>query len=181
MSSAPGRTRLLASGLLILTFVAGGLAGAASERLLRAREPEQPVPEATERSSSNNHDRGRRGPGPRSILLEPTVLDQLGVNDKQRKKILSLLAQRDTALQKLWGEMEPRMNALRKEYEPRFGSLMEASRAEVRKQMTAEQQKKLDELIQEWRARREAERQNRNGPEPRPQSDSGKTKTEHFE
>jgi len=117
MTNEPRRTRLLASGLLVLTFVVGGLAGAATERVLRGREPEQPPVTAADTTEHNRPERGRSR-GPRSILLEPTVLDQLKVTDKQRKKILALLADRDSAAQQLWREMEPRMNALRSEFEP---------------------------------------------------------------
>jgi len=175
MTNEPRRTRLLASGLLILTFVAGGLAGAASERMLRAREPDQPTPSANGRRP----DRGRPR-GPRSILLEPTVLDQLGVNEEQRRSILAELASRDTASQKLWSEMEPRMNAIWKEYEPRWGTILEQSRARIRSQLDSVQLTKLDSMIRVRREQRTADQKarNHNGPEPH---DSGKTKTEHFE
>jgi hypothetical protein len=173
MTNEPRRTRLLASGLLVLTFIAGGLAGAASEGLLRAREPGQPAPTTSERA------RPERGRGPRSMLLEPTVLDQLRVSEQQRKAILSLLAQRDTATQKLWAEMEPRMNAIRAEVEPRFRAMMDASRKKIREQLNAEQLVKLDSMIAVRHAEREKARAN--GPEPRSPMDSGKTKTEHFE
>jgi hypothetical protein len=181
MTKEPRRTRLLASALLVLTFVVGGLVGAATERVLRGREPDQPPISTTER----NRPERSRPRGPRSILLEPTVLDQLGVNDKQRSAILALLAQRDTALQQLWGEMEPRINAIRAEFEPRFGAMMQKSRADVRAHLDARQQKILDQLIQvriqERRAERAKQNQNRNGPDPRASPDSGKMKTEHFE
>src|SRR6185369_15345791 len=176
MTNEPRRTRLLASGLLVLTFVAGGLVGAASDRLLGAREPDQP----TQRTGEHRPDRGR-GRGPRSILLEPTVLDQLGVNDEQRKTILGLLAQRDTAFQKIWAEMQPRMDAVWANFEPRFRTMLDASKKEVRQQLTPEQQVKLDSMIQERKDERAKQNQNRNGPEPRSPMDSGKTKTEHFE
>jgi 23S rRNA maturation mini-RNase III len=88
------------------------------------------------------------------------VLDQLEVSDKQRKAILALLAERDSASQKLWREMEPRMNALRAEFEPRFVAMMEKSKAQVRAQLNAKQLVVLDSMFQERREQRA--RQNRN-------------------
>ena len=178
MTNEPRRTRLLASGLLVLTFVVGGLAGAATQRVLRGRELEQPVVSATDSTDRGRRERGR-GRGPRSILLDPNVLDQLEVNDDQRKIILALLADRDTAAQKLWREMEPRMNAIRAEFEPRFGAMMEKSRADVRAVLNAKQLVLLDSMIQVRREQRA--RENRNAPDSRSPQDSGKTKTEHFE
>ena len=177
MTNEPRRTRLLASGLLVLTFVVGGLAGAATERLLRGRELEQP-PVSTTDTTGHRPERGR-GRGPRSILLEPAVLDQLEVSDKQRKAILALLAERDSASQILWREMEPRMNALRAEFEPRFVAMMEKSKARVRAQLNAKQLVVLDSMIQERREQRA--RQNRNSSDSKSPQDSGKAKTEHFE
>ena len=174
MTNEPRRTRLLASGLLVLTFVAGGLVGAASDRLLGAREPDQPTQRAGE-----HRPEPRRGRGPRSILLDPTVLDQLGVKDQQRKTILALLAQRDTAFQKIWAEMQPRMDTVWAAFEPRFQAMLDASRKEVRAQLDTAQRVKLDSMIKVRRAEREKERAH--GPEPRSPMDSGKTKTEHFE
>src|SRR5262245_3434831 len=181
MTTEPRRIRLLASALLVLTFVVGGLVGAATERVVRGREPDQPPISTTDSTAQRSRPERGRPRGPRSILLDPAVLDQLGVNDKQRKAILGLLAQRDTALQKLWGEMEPRMNAIRTEFEPRFGALMQKSRADVRAQLDEGQEKILDQLIKERRAERDKKNQNRNGPDPRSSPDSGnKMKTEHL-
>jgi hypothetical protein len=176
MTNEPRRTRLLASGLLVLTFVVGGLAGAATERVLRGREPEQPL---VSTADTSGHRPERRGRGPRSILLEPGVLDQLEVNGKQRTKIMTLLAERDTALQKIWREMQPRMDTIRAEFEPRLVSTVEKSRAEVRAQLNAKQIKMLDQMLQERREQRA--RQNRNSSDPKSSQDSGKTKTEHLD
>ena len=178
MTNEPRRTRLLASGLLVLTFVVGGLAGAATERVLRGREPDQPPVTAADTTDRARRERGR-GRGPRSILLEPTVLDQLEVTDKQRKNILALLADRDSAAQQLWREMEPRMDTVRKEFEPRWMTILEKSRADVRAQLNSKQLVILDSMIQARRDQRA--RENRSSPDPKSQQDSGKTKTEHFE
>jgi hypothetical protein len=177
MTNEPRRTRLLASGLLVLTFVVGGLAGAATERLLRGRELEQPTVSVTD--TAGRRPERARGHGPRSILLEPGVLDQLEVNGKQRTKIMTLLAERDTALQKIWREMQPRMDAIRSEFEPRLVSTVEESRAEVRAQLNAKQIKMLDQMIQERREQRA--RQNHNSSDPKSPQDSGKTKMEHLD
>ena len=145
---------------------------------MRGREPDQPPVAAPDSADHGRRERGRSR-GPRSILLEPTVLDQLQVTDKQRKKIFALLAERDTALQKIWREWEPRMDTLRAEFEPRFTALMESSRAEVRAQLNAKQLVLLDSMIQVRREQRAKE--NRNSSDPKSPQDSGKTKTEHFE
>ena len=149
MSTAdtPRRTRLLASGLLLISFVVGALVGAAGERLLFGDEPGQT---AANNTPSRQGERDR-GPAPRrSIFLEPGVFDQIGATPEQRQGIQEILTRRDEGAKRIWGEFAPRMDAM-----------MDSTRGEIRARLTEEQRQKLDKLIEERRARMREQRGHR--------------------
>lgn len=162
-SESPRRTRLLASALLIMTFVVGALVGAAGNRLLSAREPDRRAGAAASERESTDRERDRRGP--RGRMVDPRLLDEIGVTAQQRARIDAILELRDREAKLLWKDMEPRINAVVKQ-----------ARGEVRAELTAEQVQKLDSLIAERRARW---RQNReNGQASRPHLDTTKNRME---
>ena len=150
------RTRLLASGLLAITFAAGALVGAAGDRLLAteqkpALDPVDSV--ARQEPKSERKERPPRG----SMLLDPKVLEELGTTAEQRARIHAILERRDQDAKHIFEKIKPELDAM-----------MKASREEIRAQLTAEQVKKLDQLIQERRARHSRER----GATSKPQSDT---------
>lgn len=158
----PRRTRLLASGLLMVTFVVGALVGAAAERLLSARTPGAgDRPTASNQSSERDRKDGPRGG---SIFLAPGVFDQIGATPEQRKKIQEILTRREQGAKKIWREFEPRMDAM-----------MDSTRGELRALLTAEQQAKLDQIIKERRARMKEQRGHREGT----RTDTARKKTEN--
>jgi Spy/CpxP family protein refolding chaperone len=156
-ADTPRRTRLLASGLLLISFVAGALVGAAGERLLTAEKPAAQV--NNEPARPGERDRSR---APRSILLEPGVFEQIGATAEQRQKIQEILTRRDQGAKRIWSEFAPRMDAM-----------MDSTRGEIRARLTAEQRSKLDQLIEERRARYREQRGHR-APDGKSRPDSAK-------
>lgn len=153
------KTRLLASGLLAITFVVGALVGAAGERVLTAREP-KPVEQQVKKQDGPG--RRPRGAG-RSIFLEPGVFDQIGATAQQRAAIEQILQRREQGARRLWGEFGPRMNAM-----------MDSTRGEIRANLTEEQRKKLDALIEEKRAQHN---KNHDNSQPQKSTPEGASKS----
>jgi len=131
-SAASGRTRLVATLMLAVTFAVGALAGAAGERLLSARKPDE-----TNHSSSRSN-RGGRG----SILLEPGVFDLLAATQEQRTEITAMIARRDSQVVQIWDGVEPRLE-----------EVFHRSRRDLRLVLDANQELKLDSLLADRRAR----------------------------
>jgi hypothetical protein len=162
----PRRTRLLASGLLMVTFVVGALVGAAGAGLLDAREPS---PSGRRAEGGKGIAGDRKGTPPSrggSIFLAPGVFDQIGATAEQRKNIQDILSRREQGAKRIWSEFEPRMDAM-----------MDSTRGEIRAQLTAEQQAKLDLIIKERRARMKEQRGHRDDGKAR--TDSTRKKTEN--
>ena len=139
MSEQNRRARLMASGLLAITFVVGALAGAAGDRLLSAAQPADPQVAQKQPAEPKPHRSGRG----RSLLLDPEVLDQLGTTEAQRARIGALLEQRDQEAKRIFSTIEPQLD-----------SMMKRSREDVRAQLTPEQIKKLEQIIAEKSAAR---------------------------
>jgi Spy/CpxP family protein refolding chaperone len=119
------RARLLGTVLLLVTFVAGALAGAASERVMRADDP-QPQPQ---RSSE------LRG-GTRRLLLDEQFARELQLTTDQRAQIKAIMDRRDQQAKKVWSEAEPRLKAVGAD-----------TRVEIEKVLTPEQTEKLEAEI----------------------------------
>lgn len=113
--------RLLGTALLLVTFVAGALAGAATERVTRADDT--PAPQ-----------RGRpmRG-GFNRLLQDDRFAQELQLTQEQRTQINEIIARRDAQAKKVWSEAEPRLKAVGEE-----------TRAEIQGLMTPEQVQKLE-------------------------------------
>jgi Spy/CpxP family protein refolding chaperone len=121
--------RVLGSVLLLVTFVAGALAGAAVERVLRA-DNVQPAPRGPE----------MRG-GSRRLLQDETFARELGLTTAQRAQIKAIMDRRDEHARKVWSEAEPRLK-----------EVGDATRAEIQKVLSAEQVQKLEAEIEKRRA-----------------------------
>ena len=156
MMNAPEKTRLLASGLLAVTFVVGALVGAAGERVLTAREA---TPVQQDAKPKDDKDESAKRRGPRSIFLEPGVFDQIGATAEQRADIQKILERREQGARAIWSEFEPRMHAM-----------MDSTRGEIRARLTEEQRQQLDALIKEKREQRSKNRNNGQPQKPSPDS-----------
>jgi Spy/CpxP family protein refolding chaperone len=129
------KTRLLGSALLIGTFVAGSLAGAAAMSALSA-----------ESRHSGEHARPGRPPmrgNPRRLLLDDAFAKEIALTDAQRAQIKQILDRRDVEMKKVWGEFEPRLKDFGKQVHD-----------EIAKVLTPEQQAKLDAALEKRRGER---------------------------
>ena len=132
-SSAVRRTQLLASGLLILTFAVGCLVGAASDRVLNAREPAEASAAPATKGRDGEHD-GKS----HHHMIDAQLLNEIPLSSAQRLVIDSILDIREREAKKLWREWVPQLNAM-----------MDRTRGQVRAQLTPDQAKQLDDLIQQ--------------------------------
>ena len=149
------RTQLLASALLIVVFAVGCLVGAATDRVLSAREPTGPASSAVQAAEK------RRDAKPHYSMIDARMLNEISLTSAQRLVIDSILDIREREAKKLW-----------REWVPRFNAMMEQTRGQVRKQLTPDQNKQLDELIEEHRAQR---KQNHKTPQQQNGSEENKT------
>lgn len=122
--------RLIGTTLLIATFIAGALAGAAVIRVVSAERPEM----------RRHEPRLPRG-GPRRLLLDEQFTKELGLTAEQHAKIMAILDRRDADMKRMWDEFEPRVK-----------TFAEATRHEIGEVLTEAQQSKLDATIEQRRA-----------------------------
>lgn len=131
MRSVFERSRLLGFGILVVTFLAGGLAGAAVDRVLAASEA--PVAE----SHGSRDGDGRR-----------YVIDQIEMDPDQRSAIDAILEERAERMRAVWREVEPRMDAI-----------TDSVRRDIMSILTPAQRTEYDRKLEERRERRERDRQ----------------------
>ncbi|MGH7469043.1 MAG: hypothetical protein ACRENP_13895 [Longimicrobiales bacterium] len=150
---SPNRTRLLASGLLVLTFVVGALAGAATDRAVSSSETreEQRQPVNSRGGGRNSHRQ------PPSIFQRDGVFDSLNATPQQRQAIEAILDRRDREINALFVQIKPNADAIRKE-----------TWGEMKAQLTPEQLTKLLQMIADRRERWQRERQHNQDNKPRP-------------
>jgi Spy/CpxP family protein refolding chaperone len=134
------RARIAGSILLLVVFVAGTLAGAASERVLRAeKKTEAAEPEPRE----------VRG-GSRRLLLDPAFMQTLELTETQRTQIVAIMDRRDHDARQVWREVEPR-----------FKAVGDSTRREIEKVLTPEQVEKFETEIAKrhasWKDRRKCQ------------------------
>ena len=133
----PGRNRVLGLVLLIATFVAGALAGAAVDRVLTAGEAER-----VERREDRDDDRDGRS----------YIIDDVPMRPDQRAAIDSILEKRADRLRAIWRATEPRMDAV-----------TDSARLEIMQVLTPEQrtdyERRLDARRQAREERRREDRQ----------------------
>ena len=124
------RIRLLAFAALVVTFLAGALAGMAYERVLSASEP--PVEKREGRHGSR---------GAQAFAPDGPLGDRLDLTAEQRAKIERILAEDRTKARAIFREMKPRLRA-------RFDS----TTAAVREVLTPEQRVEFERYRAERRA-----------------------------
>jgi Spy/CpxP family protein refolding chaperone len=111
------RSRRGAAVLLLAAFLVGVLAGAGGT-LIAERADDRP-------------ERGGRGRG--GYLARLT--EELDLSDSQRDSVRAILDRR-----------KPAMDSLRREMEPRFETLQQAIRSDIRSQLTPDQQRKFTDM-----------------------------------
>jgi len=133
-----GRVRAKGFALLLLTFVVGGLAGVALERVMAARRsPELATP------------MGMMRPG--MEVPFPMMFEQLGLTQEQQSRIREIMA-----------ESRPRTEELMAETMPRLRQFTDSVRQEIRAVLTPEQAATMDSLFAAMRHR--GPRGGRGGP-----------------
>lgn len=134
-ASGPGRTRLLGVGLLVATFLAGGIGGAAVERRTSVVSvPAAPPAEVKGQGTEEDEDRQQN--------RRTRLIDQVGLTPEQRVAIDSILHEGRENVDAYW-----------KQWEPGYRALVDSTRAMVRAVMTPEQLAEYDRLRAEHRAR----------------------------
>jgi Spy/CpxP family protein refolding chaperone len=123
------RTRATGVALLVATFAAGMLAGAASGRLLSAGEPRTSVGEPTRG--------GDRSGGPRLIIHE------VDLTEEQKTRVEEILARRRAITDSLWRTDGRRIRAS-----------VDSTREEIRAMLTPGQRAEYDRLREEHALRR---------------------------
>lgn len=87
-----GRMRLIGFALIAVTFVVGGLAGAAVDRVVTADTSRRDAHEADERRTH--------------------VIDQVEMSTDQRARIDAILERRSERIKAAWAECSPRLEAI---------------------------------------------------------------------
>lgn len=133
-----GRARLMGGAVLVLAFTAGGLGGAALERVRSTREPAAQIAEerspATGEIDCDRYRQRRRGP-----------FGALGLTDDQAAQIDRIFEEQRTRMDAFWDEAGPRMN-----------TILDETRAQVRGVLNEEQNAEYERNREARRAREEA-------------------------
>jgi len=127
------RTRLLGIVLLLATFVAGGLVGAAVDRMLLGSHPRGHFPWGPFPIGM--------GPGPggeRRIIL----FDELDLTPEQDERIHHILERRREQMRDFWKRTGPSMRAV-----------MDSTDQEIRAVLTPAQRERLDQLRKQHKLR----------------------------
>lgn len=122
------KSKTLGVALLVATFVAGGLAGAASLRVLNAAEP-VPARETDCRDRDGKH----------------AWLEQLNLSSEQRARIDQVMKRRHAQTKAFWDDEGARLR-----------TIVDSTRNEIRALLTPQQRAEYDRLRAERKAAREA-------------------------
>lgn len=128
------RSRILGAILLVVTFLAGGLAGAASLRVLNAAEPQPALPPGTHCHGPHEKRGGR-------------WLEQLNLSAEQRAKVEQIMERRREQTSAFWENEGARLRVL-----------VDSTRNEIRAVLTPEQRAEYDRLRAQRKAARETRR-----------------------
>jgi Spy/CpxP family protein refolding chaperone len=140
-------SKLLAMVVLVATFVAGALSGAAVHRVLAAASAGSGVA-----ARGDGSEEGRRGRG----SLDDRLLAELDLNAEQRVRVDSVLERRRREMEAFWDTTGPRVR-----------EIVDTTRAEIRLLLTPSQRAEYDRLREEWRREhreREAARERKDRP-----------------
>ncbi|MBX6365688.1 MAG: hypothetical protein IRZ00_17610 [Gemmatimonadetes bacterium] len=125
---ARGRARWLALAILVVTFVAGGLAGAALTRVLNAEGRRPDGPPITPRTS---------------VFAPGSPLSQrLKLTDEQRAQIEAIVARE-----------RPRADSAARQLRERLRAAFDSTNAQIRAVLSPEQQVEFDRFLAERHAR----------------------------
>ena len=133
--SSPRRARLVGIAILAAVFAAGGLAGAATDRVLDARTP-APADSAVGAAAACPADERKT-----------RILDQLDLTAEQRRQVDAIMARRRAESEAFWKNEGQRMRAI-----------VDSARADVRAVLNPRQREEYERLREERRRRHEAER-----------------------
>lgn len=123
------RQRLIGLTVLLVTFLAGGFAGAAIREVTA-----DPPPAREDRQDARDSE--RRGNDRRFPF------DHLGIEGEQRAQIEALFERNHEATSAVW-----------QEYKPRFDAIVDSTRAELNRMLTPEQREKFAEYRKRRRER----------------------------
>jgi Spy/CpxP family protein refolding chaperone len=142
------RARLLAAAVLVTTLVAGGLAGAAIERMRAQDSGARPFP---------REPRGGGRGDSQAEFWRRSDYGKLGLSEEQIQRMNVVLERQREQLDAFWRTARPQMD-----------SVVTQTRAEIRAILTPEQRTELDRIRAERRERFRREgrdgRPGRNGP-----------------
>jgi hypothetical protein len=149
------RLRLVGVGLLVATFAAGGIVGAALRQTVLA-DPTPPRAAERERGTDRQQQRPRRDP-----------YAGLGVTPEQRAQIDTVVMKGRTQVDAFW-----------KQYGPVLEAIRDTTRAGIDRILTAEQRAEMDRRRQERREQerqrqqqQQQQRQQQQQQQPKPQAD----------
>ncbi len=137
MRAVLDRVRLLGAGLLLVTFAAGVLSGAALDRVLTTDRGDA-VSQEGEREGE------AEGEGEGESRSRSYVIDAIDMSDEQRGAINRILEDRTERMQTVWREVEPRLDAI-----------TDSARTEIMEVLTPEQRAAYEEKLAERRGRRD--------------------------
>jgi hypothetical protein len=135
----PGRMRLLGFGLIAVIFLAGGMAGAAMDRVLTGETVRRDAPAEGERGH---------------------VIDQVEMTAGQRVAIDAILDRRSERMKAAWAEISPRLEAIT---DSARMEIMQVLTPEQR----AEYERRLESRVAD-RERRDRARRNEESSDPAP-------------
>ena len=137
IQSTLGRERVLAGAILLLVFVAGGLAGGALVRWID--HPVALPPEAV--SSRSPRPGGMRGRGSGSAAIDPGLAARLQLDRRQQQ-----------AIARIFEEHRSRSEALLAKVQPELVAQLDEARTEIRKLLSPSQQEAFDQWMAEGRS-----------------------------
>jgi Spy/CpxP family protein refolding chaperone len=130
----------MGAAVLVLAVVASGLAGAAAERMLVARE------NASSNAATQEKQPCRRRESPEERRLRSWR--DLGLSEEQKSSILAVLDRRSAQAAAFW-----------EQHRPQWDSTVDKTRAEIRAILTAEQAAEFDRQRSERRKRDSLQRE----------------------
>jgi Spy/CpxP family protein refolding chaperone len=133
--------RAIGSALLIVTFIAGALAGAAMIRVLSADTHAEPGVRARSGAPTMKS-------GPRRLLLDETFSKEIGLTAEQRVQIKEILDRRDVEAKKLWDGFEPTLKEVGRQVHD-----------EINKVLTPEQRTKFEAALAQHRSEHKKRRE----------------------
>lgn len=125
MKEVFSRMRLVGVALLLATFVAGALSGAALDRVLSADEPDPVEQEREDRRRSY-------------------IIDRVDMEPEQRAAIDAILEERTERMRAVWRQVEPRLDAL-----------TDSARVDIMDVLKPEQRAEYERMLEAHRDRRQ--------------------------